>query len=329
MAAVGTALVNALGHSDAEKAFRPWWDSLNDYLIYGLIRIGIVLVPTTIAQGTPLDCNFCSINTTNCSNGDIRDDPCFDLKWIKRFCTSTSVDFFLVYYPYFILMCASVLLFIEKIFHRMFQGGNKVNRLFNFLVKENILQKQPPQENEEKDLIDGETECEAIEMRYNFKHSTNYYFSHLSRTILEILAGLGLIVIIVYYGHQKLEGSSTIFCDVHSYHYECHGIPLEFYKYSLYATLTITVIHVLCNVYNLLWLVFAQFGKLSRMMKRYQKIVMKNTGKGTSKREALGDLYDIYYNNRDMKLLLDLQATSSGIAPALAVLTIFDKVKIR
>ena len=147
MAAVGTALVNALGNSEAEKAFRPWWDSLNDYFIYGLIMIGIVLVPTTITQGTPLDCNYCSINT-NCSNGD--PDPGFDLKWIKRVCTSTSVDPFLLYYPYFILMCASALLFIEKIFHRMFKGGNKVDRLFNFLVKENVLQKPTQEDNEEQ-----------------------------------------------------------------------------------------------------------------------------------------------------------------------------------
>ncbi len=29
-----------LGHSDAEKAFRPWWDSFEDYLIYSLILLG-------------------------------------------------------------------------------------------------------------------------------------------------------------------------------------------------------------------------------------------------------------------------------------------------
>ncbi len=42
----------------------------------------------------------------------------------------------------------------------------------------------------------------------------------------------------------------------------------------------------------------------------------------------LGELYHIYYNNRDLRLLLDLLATSSGIAPAIAIMTLFDKVKI-
>ena len=45
-----------------------------------------------------------------------------------------------------------------------------------------------------------------------------------------------------------------------------------------------------------------------------------------SDREVLGDLYDIYYNNRDLRLLLDLLATSSGVAPAIAIMTLFDKV---
>ena len=169
---------------------------------------------------------------------------------------------------------------------------------------------------------------EAIELRYIFKHSNKYYNSYLSRTILEIIVGSLVIVVIFLYGIQNLDRSSTIICDIHSFRYECNGVPIEFYKYSLYGTLAITALHVLCNGYNLLWLMFAQFGKLSRMMKRYKKIVMKKADKGTTKREAMGDIYDIYYNNKDMKLLLDLLATSSGVAPALAVLTILDKVKI-
>ena len=42
--------------------------------------------------------------------------------------------------------------------------------------------------------------------------------------------------------------------------------------------------------------------------------------------QILGELYHIYYNNRDLRLLLNLLATSSGIAPAIAIMTLFDKV---
>ena len=50
-------------------------------------------------------------------------------------------------------------------------------------------------------------------------------------------------------------------------------------------------------------------------------------GKDTliSDEELLGDLYTVYYNNKDLKLLLDLLATSSGIATSLRVLALFDK----
>ena len=30
-----------LNHSEAEKAFRPWWDNFEDQLIYGLILLGM------------------------------------------------------------------------------------------------------------------------------------------------------------------------------------------------------------------------------------------------------------------------------------------------
>ena len=41
MASIGKALVGKiLGHSAAEKAFRPWWDNFEDFLVYGLVMLG-------------------------------------------------------------------------------------------------------------------------------------------------------------------------------------------------------------------------------------------------------------------------------------------------
>ena len=51
MAAIGTALMGALGHSEQEKMFRPWWDSLEDFVIYALIMLGLIVSPTTIFNG--------------------------------------------------------------------------------------------------------------------------------------------------------------------------------------------------------------------------------------------------------------------------------------
>ena len=47
MSSLANALVSqVLGHSDAEKAFRPWWDNFEDYLVYALVMLGKYYVLT-------------------------------------------------------------------------------------------------------------------------------------------------------------------------------------------------------------------------------------------------------------------------------------------
>ena len=41
MAVVGSALLDKfIGSTEAEKAFQPWWDTVEDFLVYGLILLG-------------------------------------------------------------------------------------------------------------------------------------------------------------------------------------------------------------------------------------------------------------------------------------------------
>ena len=35
------------------------WDTLEDFVIYGLIMLGLIISPTTIFNGTPLYCTPC------------------------------------------------------------------------------------------------------------------------------------------------------------------------------------------------------------------------------------------------------------------------------
>ena len=107
MASLGTALLgNITSHTDAEKKFRynlsinlsrqnkqnslqrdlkglnrkycthveelhyrPWWQELEDYLLYGLVMLGIITYPTSVVGGNPLNCNFCP-SRRNCSDRD-------------------------------------------------------------------------------------------------------------------------------------------------------------------------------------------------------------------------------------------------------------------
>ena len=326
MAAVGTALLSkVLGHSQAEKAFRPWWDSLEDYLIYALVMTGVVLVPTAIVTGTPLDCNFCQANFcgANITNGD-RDDPKFNAWWVKKYCTyNGSVHDFLLYYPYFLLFFALILFALERIFIKTFKAGNKVEKFYNLLVKEKILGDEAGEATSDHD-----GGVEAMELRISFKQSSSYFYNYLARTVVETLVALVLLVYMCWRGLPILSHSDTIICEAHGYYYECHGNPTSFYVYTLYVTLAITVLYILCNTYNLLWLLAPHCCRLSRVMAAYQRNMRERAeGTGRSDRQILGDLYDIYYDNRDLRLLLNLLATSTGVAPAISIMTLFDKVK--
>ena len=33
-----------LGFDDANKAFRPWWDTTQDFLMYGMVVLGMYIV---------------------------------------------------------------------------------------------------------------------------------------------------------------------------------------------------------------------------------------------------------------------------------------------
>ena len=62
-------------------------------------------------------------------------------------------------------------------------------------------------------------------------------------------------------------------------------------------------------------------------MSSYKKSLRnQNKDKEINDEALLGDLWYVYYNNRDLKLLLELLVCTSGIAPAISILCVFDKV---
>ena len=90
-------------------------------------------------------------------------------------------------------------------------------------------------------------------------------------------------------------------------------------------------VYVLTNIYNILWVLLPWFGKLSAVMRVYKKTKRKEAAQKDNEKpideKILGDLYEIYYNNKDAKLFLDLLAMSSGVAPAISVMALFDSVR--
>ena len=107
-------------------------------------------------------------------------------------------------------------------------------------------------------------------------------------------------------------------------------IILELYEYSIYFNSALISVYILTNIYNILWVLLPWFGKLSSVMKVYKNRLRKAAQKDEEKpvdKKILGDLYEIYYTNRDLKLFLELLAMGSGVAPAISVMAIFDSVR--
>ena len=51
MAAIGSGLTSSLGLTQAERAFRPWWDAIEDHIVYTII----ILVCTSVSGSRSQD----------------------------------------------------------------------------------------------------------------------------------------------------------------------------------------------------------------------------------------------------------------------------------
>ena len=64
-----------------------------------------------------------------------------------------------------------------------------------------------------------------------------------------------------------------------------------------------------------------------RAYKKSKREAAKKDNEKPDDSKILGDLYYIYYNNRDLNLFLELLAMGSGVAPAISFMTLFDSVR--
>ena len=112
-----------LGQSDASKAFRPWWDTIEDGVMYSLVVMGnfqcdycqrrefnclitftgVITLPMTFLSGTPLDCTIHPnlwFNNYTSELFDQKDLPKFARylrHYSKKYCTEMHVSPFLLY----------------------------------------------------------------------------------------------------------------------------------------------------------------------------------------------------------------------------------------
>ena len=140
-------------------------------------------------------------------------------------------------------------------------------------------------------------------------------------TITQFLVALGLFIFIILHGLPAIQQEEKIYCQIEDskFHYFCAGHPQKFYIVLCYMTLVFLALYLGLTVFNLLWLLINPMRPLSQAMKLFKDEF------NVSDTDSIDDLYDLYYNNYDLQLLLDLLASKSGIAPCLKLLSILDK----
>ncbi len=47
-----------LQKSDAQKAFSPWWEALEDKMLYTLMILGMISLPFNMVSNTPVECTL-------------------------------------------------------------------------------------------------------------------------------------------------------------------------------------------------------------------------------------------------------------------------------
>ena len=320
MASLGGALINkVLGHSEAEEAFRPWWDTCEDFLIYGPVMLGLIVVPTAMVMDSPLECTFCKDNLCNDLNitNKGEDDPEYFEDWVKEFCTfNGSVDPFILYFPYILLLIALVMVLMEKIFIAVFRSHHKLDRFYKLLLDQNVIKTGEVKYTRTRAR-------EVIEIEERFKSfENNYYQSYLVRTMLALLVVLVLLSGVILYGFPVVfSDDHTLPCQINRFWYVCSGHPQEFYRIVLIIAVIIICCYIITNIYNLFWIISPFKSKLGKILHKY-RANLRNCDKNDHEKR----IKSIYFENKDLKMLIDLLALNKGLGTALQVISIFDKV---
>ncbi|XP_071748623.1 uncharacterized protein [Lepeophtheirus salmonis] len=358
-----------LGRSKAEKVFRPWWDTLEDYLLNTLVIFGFLTLPTAYVTGNPVECvlhpdiwNKSKIfDPMRVKQIDFYDDndeyneensgyPINTVRithwYVKRYCTEKYVSKFVFYFPYILLIVPLTLVLVDRIFIKTFAAGNKIKQFYDLLVEESLRR-------EDVDSLSRDNIKNLHEIMQSFRFSNVCYWSYLSRTCLEIVLSIGLFLIYWCWGIPNL--LPEIECDVHGLAHSCVLPNHQFYFYILAASTALLCIYILCNTYNLIWIICPQLGTMYRVIKSYQdclggvhpsdpggidligskkkrNAVNHSHGPYSNKYRKVSNIttdnfLNVYFDRRhkDLKLLLNLLAETSGLPESFRILTLFDK----
>ena len=100
-----------------------------------ICNIGLVAMPTSMFNNTPLECTICRKDLGNCDFmmdqrgfyierfNPVDDqknvtDPKHNGAWVNKFCTMTEVHSFILYFPYCLILLPLLIISIHKVLNK-------------------------------------------------------------------------------------------------------------------------------------------------------------------------------------------------------------------
>ena len=147
-----------------------------------------------------------------------------------RYCTyngknargEDAIHQFISFYPYIILVFAIALFSIDKIVKIPFNAKEKLDKFYKLLDDNKILS-----ETEEPQSLDADGSLQEIELRYAFRKNQHFFNSFILRSALQILLSSAFLFYLTIKGFKIIQEDDDIYCNVHGYWHECHGIPMS------------------------------------------------------------------------------------------------------
>ena len=151
-------------------------------------------------------------------------EPKHNAWWVKKFCTQNSVDGFTLYFPYFLLMVPIFMVAIEKGFVKYVYIDTKVNlimqllyaylddlkrkKLFNFRIFKAGMKLESFYNLVVRDVTssgDGtadfvENRKDIIELSQSFRNKSNFYYSYVFRTVMEVAISVVFLAVLIVFG---------------------------------------------------------------------------------------------------------------------------------
>ncbi|XP_023349439.1 uncharacterized protein LOC111718156 [Eurytemora carolleeae] len=306
MALLSSTLLGGINLSTAEKAFRPWWDNIEDHIVYTLVILSILVAPNSFISPVRIDCTC----TSDCDKATGT-----SLYFIGQYCAQNvvgldeyywmdglQISIFAAYFPYFLLLLSAALVIIDRPFVMILFQSYNIEQIYSLLVTHDPFTDNLDRKKETNELLS----C--------LGSISSYFTSYLIRTLFSIVFSLIPLIIYIWYLVEDYSFDQDYHkCRFNIAEYSCAGYPMGLYKGVGYLYVSLLSIYLILNLWNLIWVLFPSINSIDKIMIKFKAMHVSS------------NLDKIYFKNRNVKLLMGLLSSTSGVGYSLRSMGLMDK----